>query len=389
MSKIKRMEKFEKSLNSRCDMLGADLFCGAGGFSLAATRAGFRIAISCEKNTHACATYRKNIEAGRHESHLIEGDITQFSPQELMRHAGLEPGELDIVIGGPPCQGFSVHNPQNRHSRDKRNLLVLTYLDLVEQMRPKFFLIENVPGLLRESHRWVLETIRQRATKAGFIVEHPIVLNARDFGIPQNRQRVFILARRKGISLPEKWPPAPTHFAPDSKEVLVCGLPAWRPARVVFDRPLASSDPENRHMKPGPVLAAVFAATPLDGGSRHESGRTLACHATHNGHRDVYGRIDTARPGPTMTTACVNPSKGRFVHPWENHGITVRHAARLQSFPDDFLFSGGLTAAGEQIGNAVPPELGYAVLQPIAEYLTKLKGQRINKKDNLARTIAA
>jgi len=365
--------------NDNHALLGADLFCGAGGFSLGALRAGFKTVISCERNPHACATYRHNFERYGHRTHLAEGDITRFTPHELMDQAGIKPGELDIVIGGPPCQGFSVHNPRNRLSRDKRNHLVLTYLSLVEQMRPKYFLIENVPGLLRPGHRWVLNTIRRRGAAAGFIIEGPAALNARDFGVPQNRQRVFLLGRRRGIPLPENWPPKPTHFSPTSAEVVVRGLPAWRTARVVFDRALPNDDPDNRHMKPGPALAAVFAATPHDGGSRHESGRTLACHATHDGHSDVYGRIDTTKPGPTMTTACVNPSKGRFVHPWEDHGITVRHAARLQSFPDDFVFSGGLLAAGEQVGNAVPPELGHAVLQPIAECLMELKGRRASE----------
>jgi DNA (cytosine-5)-methyltransferase 1 len=109
-------------------------------------------------------------------------------------------------------------------------------------------------------------------------------------------------------------------------------------------------------------LIEVFRATPINGGSRSQSGRLLKCHEKHDGHSDVYGRINPMEPAPTMTTACINPSKGRFVHPTRHHGITVRQAARFQTFPDEFIFEGGLMAAGEQIGNAVPVVLGKALL---------------------------
>lgn len=114
-------------------------------------------------------------------------------------------------------------------------------------------------------------------------------------------------------------------------------------------------------------LIEVFKSTPLNGGSRRDSGRVLPCHDGHSGHSDVYGRINPSQPGPTMTTACINPSKGRFVHPTEHHGITLRQAARFQTFPDWFVFQGGLMAAGEQIGNAVPIRLGEILLRTIAE----------------------
>jgi DNA (cytosine-5)-methyltransferase 1 len=118
-------------------------------------------------------------------------------------------------------------------------------------------------------------------------------------------------------------------------------------------------------MKSSGELVKAFKNTPKNGGSRSDSGRHLPCHKNHNGHKDVYGRIDPSRPGPTMTTACINPSKGRFVHPTQNHGISARHAARFQGFPDSFKFDGGLMASGKQIGNAVPIKLGEAVIGAI------------------------
>jgi DNA (cytosine-5)-methyltransferase 1 len=118
-------------------------------------------------------------------------------------------------------------------------------------------------------------------------------------------------------------------------------------------------------------LVEAFKKTPANGGSRHASGRTLACHAKHDGHNDVYGRIDPDKPAPTMTTACINPSKGRFVHPTLHHGITVRQAARIQTFPDDFMFEGGLMAAGEQVGNAVPIILAKCLIEHLKPLLGK------------------
>ena len=108
-------------------------------------------------------------------------------------------------------------------------------------------------------------------------------------------------------------------------------------------------------------------------GSRRDSGRVLPCHESHDGHKDVYGRIDPDLPAPTMTTACINPSKGRFVHPTEDHGITARQAARIQTFPDSVVFSGGLMAAGKQIGNAIPMKLGVLLLSHIKTFLSSFE----------------
>jgi DNA (cytosine-5)-methyltransferase 1 len=125
-------------------------------------------------------------------------------------------------------------------------------------------------------------------------------------------------------------------------------------------------------------LVNFFKEVPLNGGSRRdaESARVLKCHKEHTGHSDVYGRINPNRPGPTMTTACINPSKGRFVHPTEHHGITLRHAARFQTFPDNFVFEGGLMAGGVQVGNAVPVRMGKHLLIPIADALLAQKSSK-------------
>ena len=135
-------------------------------------------------------------------------------------------------------------------------------------------------------------------------------------------------------------------------------------------------DENGVHMNSSRELVDIFRATPLNGGSRKDSGRVLHCHKDHDGHKDVYGRIDARQPAPTMTTACINPSKGRFVHPRQHHGITVRQAARIQTFPDDFVFEGGLMAAGVQIGNAVPVRLGEVLIRALRPIVRKARQQR-------------
>lgn len=275
------------------------------------------------------------------------------------------------MIGGPPCQGFSSHRINDAGVGDDRNDLLIRYFEIVRDIRPKAFLVENVPGLLWQRHREYVSTFYDLAGSAGYNTYKPVTLNACDFGAPQSRRRVFILAVRDDVAIDIVWPPRPTHGNPDSEAVAKKTLKPWAAARSVFDSPAPENDPNDLHMNHSPALIEVFRSTPKDGGSRHQSSRQLPCHVGHNGHTDVYGRIALSTPGPTMTTACINPSKGRFVHPLENHGITLRQAARFQTFPDDFVFKGGLMAGGVQVGNAVPIALGEAILKSIADALAR------------------
>lgn len=347
-----------------------DLFAGAGGFSLAAKKSGFEVAAAVELNKHACDTYRENL-ANDGKTKLYEGDILKLLPEVLVQAHFSGGNECDLLLGGPPCQGFSVHRINNSGVADPRNKLILRYFKFVKTLQPKIFLMENVPGLLWDRHKSFLEEFYREAKRSKYKVMQPIVLDARDYGLPQRRKRVFILGIRPDIDINIEWPPAPTH-GNESQRLKKPFLKAWVPASTVFEKPPILDDENNRHMQHSDAIRAVFESTPLNGGSRSESGRILPCHTGHNGHRDVYGRIDPKQPGPTMTTACINPSKGRFVHPTEHHGITVRQAARFQTFPDWFTFKGGLIAAGEQVGNAVPVDLGQKLISPIATALLEL-----------------
>lgn len=357
---------------SRREVVGVDVFAGAGGFSLGALNAGVKIAAAVEIQKSACATYKRNlIDNGRSDAVLFQEDILTLDPHDVMARAGIRPGQCDILLGGPPCQGFSSHRLNNSGVDDPRNQLLLRYFEYVNVIRPRFFLVENVPGLLWPRHRKFLEAFYRLAEENGYDLPSPFTLNARDYGVPQNRRRVFLFGTDRSAQVECIWPPSPTHADPANCADLI-GLATqhqWKAAATVFSEPLREDDENNLHMKHNAELTAAFEKTPINGGSRAQSGRTLKCHEGHNGHSDVYGRIDPSIPGPTMTTACINPSKGRFVHPTEPHGITLRHAARFQTFPEWFVFEGGLMAGGAQIGNAVPVEMATALIAPMVEAL--------------------
>jgi DNA (cytosine-5)-methyltransferase 1 len=360
------------TLISSESIVGIDLFAGAGGFSLAAISVGIDIVCAIENCRHAASTYSANLKRPDGSNvHLFDRDILSIDPSEVMEKCALDKGRCDVILGGPPCQGFSTHRLNGAGVADPRNALLSRYFEFVAAMRPRAFLIENVPGLLWERHRVYLDGFVQAADEHEYDLTGPIVLNARDYGVPQNRKRVFILGvdRRRPLSL--AWPPEATHCSPAMSPEQRAGRIPWNTARSAFD-PAPKNDPNNVHMLSGEALVDTFKKTPVNGGSRRDSGRILPCHLHHDGHKDVYGRIDPSKPSPTMTTACINPSKGRFVHPTEHHGITLRQAARLQGFPDHFEFQGGLTAGGQQVGNAVPIELGKALLRPLYDALAGL-----------------
>ncbi|MGO8149638.1 DNA cytosine methyltransferase [Rhizobium leguminosarum] len=360
--------------------LCVDIFAGAGGFSLGAIKAGFEVRAAIEHSRHAAATYRKQIRNGTgRRVAVFEQNILELDPYDVMTEAGLIEGQCDLFLGGPPCQGFSSHRLGDAGVDDPRNSLVLRYFAFVRAIRPKMFLLENVPGMLQPKHADYLQTFLSSARAQGYNVFDPVIVNAQDYGVPQSRKRVFILGYNPSrIEFDLVWPPRATHGDPTK---LKSGdeLLAWRTAIDAFVSPPAN-DPNDVHMSHSAELVDTFRSTPPNGGSRHQSNRILACHAQHDGHRDVYGRIDPSKPSPTMTTACINPSKGRFVHPTEHHGITARQAARLQTFPDDFVFEGGLMAAGMQIGNAVPVQLARSLCEHLRQLTDRIPNRTSNRR---------
>lgn len=364
-----KVENVVRMIRSHCKKkpLAVDLFAGAGGLSLAAIEAGFEIAFAVENDAYAVATYKKNLltREGARNAKVLDQSILEYSAEQT-RIDFLKHADCDLLLGGPPCQGFSTHRILDAGVNDPRNQLLLAYFDFVKALRPQVFLVENVPGLLWDRHRNFLQKFYDEGKRAKYHLFQPVTLDARDFGVPQRRKRVFILGIRAAEALKGfNWPPAATHF-PASKAT--DGQKVWLSCEHVFES-APDGDDNNIHMNHGAELVEAFRKTPPNGGSRKDSGRVLPCHIEHDGHKDVYGRINPSEPAPTMTTACINPSKGRFVHPTEHHGITVRQAARIQTFPDNYTFVGGLTAAGRQIGNAVPVDMGKYLISYIKKHL--------------------
>jgi DNA (cytosine-5)-methyltransferase 1 len=357
-----------KTQNIRPSQITAvDLFAGAGGFSLSAHNAGIGVLAAVELNKHACSTYQSNlIERMGLETHLYNEDINELTPEKMIAEIPALANGCDLIVGGPPCQGFSSHRFKDKGVDDPRNELLIRYFEFVEALQPTVFLVENVPGLLWKRHKNYLVRFRETAENAGYKIFEPVVLNASDFGVPQRRRRVFILGMKSDCNLQICWPPKGSHCKPGSGST--GETREWLLASDVFIKPLSKDDPNAIHMNHSPEMVERFKNTKRD---RADSGFVLPCHQNHDGHKDCYGRIDMSMPGPTMTTACINPSKGRFVHPTKHHGITLRHAARFQTFPDDYVFDGGLISGGVQVGNAVPIRMGEQLLRTIAQSLTR------------------
>lgn len=388
-----------------------DLFSGAGGFSLAAHNCQFDVKAAVEFDKSASLTYKYNlIDKLKTQTKLITSDINLVNIDELMSSLNIKSGELDLLLGGPPCQGFSSHRLNNAGIDDPRNKLLIRYFDFVKKLKPKAFLIENVSGLLWKRHESYLKKFLILAKKNNYQIKFCDTLLSKDYGVPQNRKRVFIFGVRKDIDKQGTFtfPPTPTHFNPKVR------MPSWPTSSTVFERPnnftlkryvkeyymsnqslskveanqlvdklifgepLGKDDPCNYHMNHSDVLTERFERTPLNGG-RMDNGTTLDCHKNYAGHKDVYGRVIIHLPGNTITTGCNNPSKGRFVHPWLNHGMTLRHAARFQTFPDWFVFHGSSTDRAKQVGNAVPIMLAEKLISYISQEISAVNTKQLSK----------
>jgi len=318
-----------------------DLFSGCGGMTVGLKQAGFQVIGAVEINELAARTYGINHPG----VHVWNSDIRNISGLTIKRRLGLRAGELELVAGCPPCQGFSRMRTLNGGKArviDDRNDLVFDFLRIVDQLRPKAVLMENVPGLER-NHRFA--RFFEELLLLGYIPNHA-VLDAARFGVPQRRERLIVLC---GMGMP-------IAFARDAKarrtvRDAIAGLPSAG----------SSGDPahdilENR----APRIARMIALVPRNGGSRRDlpSKFTLPCHRRFDGFADVYGRMSWNEVSPTITSGFVNPSKGRFLHPTKNRTITVREGALLQTFPHNYWFpmDAGKYPVAEMIGNAIPPE---------------------------------
>lgn len=317
-----------------------DLFCGCGGLSLGLHRAGFKVVAAVDNDSLSIATYRRNHRRVR----LIEDDIRSVSPGSLMKGLDLKPGDLDLLAGCPPCQGFSTLRTLNggRHVVDLRNDLVFEFVRFVRAFLPKTIMMENVPAL-RDDVR--LEKVVRTLDGLGYECDAGIFDAAR-YGVPQRRLRMILLGSRSGC---------PSFASPVRRRRTVAEAIQRLPA------PEASEDPaHNYSVRRAAHVMSLIRRIPGDGGSRTDlpAEDQLKCHRGFDGFKDIYGRMAWRRPAPTITGGCINPSKGRFLHPEEDRAITLREAALLQGFPRSYVFemSKGRYPVARLIGNAFPPK---------------------------------
>lgn len=314
-----------------------DLFSGCGGLSLGLQLAGYRVVAAVELDRKAAHTYRLN----HPEVALFERDITELSPIEVMKVCGIRPGQLHLLAGCPPCQGFSRIRTRNgsASNTDPRNNLAIRFLDFAKALRPRHLLLENVPGL-RSQTLW--HTIKHELVAAGYQLAEEIV-DANDYGVPQRRKRLLLLGTfGRAPKVPE-----PCQVKPTVRDALTL-VPAGDPLHEL-------------RVNHSEAALRIIRAIPKNGGSRADlpDSLRLACHSRTNGFGDVYGRMHWDRPAPTITSGCHNPSKGRFLHPSEDRAISLREAALLQGFPASYEFelAHGKESIALMIGNALPPPM--------------------------------
>lgn len=325
-----------------------DLFAGPGGLSRGLSDAGFAVVAAAEVEPLAADTYRDNFP----ETVLWRGDVRLLSSSRVRRElarCGVQRGQLELLAGCPPCEGFSRMRTRNgrRTVLDPRNDLVLEYTRLVRALLPHYVMLENVPALAGDPRFGML---LRELERLGYDHDGGTVRDVADYGVPQQRRRLVLLAARRRVAELPVWPPPVT--SPRTVRDVIGHLPPPDPA--------ARADPlHDYHDRRSATVMARIRATAVDGGSRSswDPSLRLACHADSDGFRDVYGRMRWDSPSPTITGGCINPSKGRFLHPTQDRSITLREAALLQSFPPEHVFrlDGGKYRCAEMIGDALPP----------------------------------
>ena len=344
-----------------------DLFSGCGGMTLGFADerlcGGFESVFAIDHDKAAASSYKLNFG-----DHAVCGDIEEWikGNQDIPK--------ADIVIGGPPCQGFSLLNKSR--DGDIRRALWQPYMDVVEMSGAYAFVIENVQGLLKSPEH---HEIMARAEKLGFRTMATL-LNSADYGTPQTRIRTFIFGWKKALSDEVAYPPKPTHAQPGANS----GLPLWKTVRdAIGDLPepvgteiRKEASPLNLHFGRTPTEKSIkrYKAVP-PGGNRFDLQKnalelTPDCWIKKtSGGTDLFGRLWWDRPSVTIRTEFFKPEKGRYLHPVQHRPITHREAARLMGFPDDFKFVGTKVEIARQIGNAVPPTLAGAVALHIRSIL--------------------
>ena len=364
-----------------------DLFAGVGGLSLGAARAGFHLALAVEIDKHAMSAHQQNFPGFNH----LATDISLLDGEKIMHHAGLAKGGLDGLFGGPPCQGFSVIG--KRSAIDPRNNLFVKFFDLVAQCQPKFFVAENVLGILEDKYSGVREAAFERVGD-GYVILPPMRMKASDYGAPTSRERVFFIGYRsdaiKVLSTGE-WQDTKV-TTPTTVAEALCGLPpvidrnwlteeqSWQvvesgPASVFWSKVVGAIPDEVgdaqalRRYREDKLVSGCF-------GTRHSPEVEARYEKLKHGEKDKTSKAVRLKPDgfcPTLR-AGTDAARGSYqavrpIHPAFPRVITPREAARLQGFPDWFQFAPSKWHSFRQIGNSVSPIVAEAVFSVIKAHL--------------------
>jgi DNA (cytosine-5)-methyltransferase 1 len=345
-------------------MIGIDLFSGAGGMALGAKMAGIYVQTAVECDLHAAATYAHNFPG----THLITSDIRQIKKFSINSFK-----KQTVIFGGPPCQGFSTSNQRTRSAENPSNWLFREFARAVNICKPDWIVFENVKGLLETENGLFLDKIIKSFKKLGYAVSYG-VLNAADFGVPQYRSRLFVLGSLHGIELPLPTPQSRAYISVDDAIADLPSLsngmsydwldyksaPKSNYAKVM--REGMTKSPNHLVTKSATHIIKRFQYVPQGGNWENIPVRLMKNYTNSTRcHTGIYHRLKAAEPSIVIG----NYRKNMLIHPYEHRGLSVREAARLQTFPDWFEFKGSIGFQQQQVGNAVPPLLAKAIFKQI------------------------
>jgi DNA (cytosine-5)-methyltransferase 1 len=347
------------SIDCSIDVL--DFFSGCGGMSLGFAAISqktnlFNIIGGIDVNEVALKSFEKNYKAK-----TLCKDIREIylngEQEQIKKYFGIKTKRERplIVIGCAPCQGFSAHRKKNWHKDDERNTLIGAFAEVVVSFEPDYIVMENVPEILGEKYFQHYQEAKEIFESKGYKISQSI-FNSAGFGVPQARHRAVIVASKKTFSLPKEIL-MPNEYA--TVKDAIGDLPKVNAGEIF------KGDYYHRSASHKKSTIDTISKVPKNGGSRPK-GVGPKCLDKVNGFYDVYGRLSWDKPAITITQYSRNPASGRFTHPIQNRGLTIREAARIQSFPDGFEFEGTLDECFKQIGEAVPPLLSLAIATQIA-----------------------
>ena len=352
-----------------------DLFCGAGGLSTGLKKSGFRLCLGVDIDEKALKTYNCNLKRTK----VLKEDIKKVTGEKITELTGINRRDNFLLAGCPPCQGFS--SLGKRDANDEKNELVYEYIRIINELEPSFILMENVPGMSTGVGKEIFKNV-VKELEENYHVEYA-TLNAADFGVPQIRKRLVLHGIRNDVydnlgldKEKQKILPKSTHSKEKKK-----GYRKWVTVRkAIFDLPILGAGESyddgiiknHKARSLSETNIERLQEIRLHGGNREMISEELQleCHKKENvSYTDTYGIIDPDKPAPTITSGCTIISKGRYCHPTQNRGLSIREAARLQSFDDKFEFQGNMGEMSLQIGNAVPPKLAQASGKVIINYM--------------------